>query len=77
MIIEYELVKREADHVTKQLIYDNLFIEDISNGKYMHYPDEVEKLCKDGYTVEHLRVVEELQHDKEGTVLYGERWHKI
>lgn len=129
MIMQFELVKREADQVTKQLVHRVVYDDDISSGEYMRYPYEVEELCKDGYAVEHVRVVEEPQRLKlyfamfailkdheyhasagyifattkelatgmlrarygaetvvrslqempyeEGTVLYGERWHKV
>lgn len=119
MIVEFELVKREADQVTKRLVH----------AVYTLYPDEVEELSRDGYAIEHIRVLEDSQslklyfamfailkdheyhasagyifaYDKdramellkkrygeetrvrsieelkyeEGTVLYGERWHKL
>lgn len=129
MIVEFELVKREADQVTKRLVHRIVSDDDINSGTYMSCPNEVEELCKDGYAVKHVRVVEEPQRLKlyfamfailkdheyhasagyifaysedraiemlkkrygeetrvrsieelkfeEGTVLYGERWHKI
>ena len=128
MIMQFELVKQEADQVTKQLVHRVVYDDDISSGEYMRYPYEVEELCKDGYAVERVRVVEEPQRLKlyfvtfavhkgneyhaaagyifantmgdamdlleqkygeirlraidevpveEGTVLYGERWHKV
>ena len=129
MIMQFELVKREVDQVTKQLVHHVVYDDDISSGEYMRYPYEVEELFKDGYAVEHVRVVEEPQRLKlyfamfailkdheyhasagyifaknkdraidmlrkkygeettvrsmkempyeEGTVLYGERWHKV
>jgi len=129
MIVEFELVKREADQVTKRLVHRIVSDDDIVSGVYMSYPDEAEELCKDGYAVEHVRVlegsqrlklyfamfavlkdheyhasagyifaydrdravemlkkrygeetrvrsIEELKYE-EGTVLYGERWHKL
>jgi len=129
MIVEFELVKREADQVTKRLVHRIISDDDIVNGTYMRYPNEVEELFQDGYTIEHVRVlegsqrlklyfamfailkdheyhasagyifaydrdravemlkkrygeetrvrsIEELKYE-EGTVLYGERWHKL
>ena len=129
MIVEFELVKREADQVTKRLVHRIVSDDDIVSGAYMRYPDEVEELFRDGYTIEHVRVlegsqrlklyfamfavlkdheyhasagyvfaygrdrvadmlkkrygeetrvrsIEELKYE-EGTVLYGERWHKL
>lgn len=128
MIVEFELVKREADQVTKQLIH-RIVSDDIVRGGYVRYPDEVEELFREGYAIEHVRVlegshrlklyfamfailkgheyhasagyifaydreravnilkkrygeetrvrsIEELPYE-EGTVLYGERWHKL
>ena len=129
MIVEFELVKREVDNVSKILVHRIVSDDDIVSGAYMHYPDEVEELFRDGYSIEHVRVlegsqrlklyfamfailkeheyhasagyvfaydgdravdmlkkrygektrirsIEELKYE-EGTVLYGERWHKI
>ena len=129
MIVEFELVKCEADQVTKRLVHRIASDDDIVSGAYMRYPDEVEELFRDGYAIEHIRVVdgsqklklyfamfailkdheyhasagyvfaysrdraiemmkkrygeetkvrsiEELKFE-EGTVLYGERWHKL
>ena len=129
MIVEFELVKRDEDQVTKWLVHRIVSDDDIVSGVYMSYPDEAEELCKDGYAVEHVRVlegsqrlklyfamfailkdheyhasagyvfaydrdratemlkkrygeetrvrsIEELSYE-EGTVLYGERWHKL
>lgn len=128
MIVEYELVKRDGNQVGKRLVY-RIIPNDINNSESMPYPNEVEKLCQDGYIVENTRAVDELiklklyfamfailkDHEyhasagyifaynrdrvtdmlkkrygeetrvrsieelkyKEGTVLYGERWHKI
>ena len=128
MILEYELVKREGNQVGKRLVY-HIVPNDINNSESIPYPNEVEKLCQDGYIVENTRVVytpiklklyfamfailkdheyhasagyifaydknraiemlkkrygeetrvrsiEELKYE-EGTVLYGERWHKL
>lgn len=129
MIVEFELVKREEDQVTKQLVHRIVSDDDIVSGAYMRYPNEVEELFRDGYAIEHVRVLEGSQrlklyfamfavlkdheyhasagyvfaYDKdraigmlrkkygvetrvrsieelsyeEGTVLYGERWHKL
>lgn len=129
MIIEFELVKHEDDLVTKRLVNRVVSGEDIVSGAYIRYPNEVEKLFRDGYAIEHVRVLEESQKLKlyfalfailkdheyhasagyifaysedratemlkkrygeetrvrsieelkfeEGTVLYGERWHKL
>lgn len=129
MIVEFELVKQEADQTTKRLVHRVVSDDDIVSGAYMRYPDEVEELFRDGYAIEHVRVlegsqrlklyfamfailkdheyhasagyvfaynrdravdmlkkrygeetivrsIEELKYE-EGTVLYGERWHKI
>ena len=129
MIVEFELVKRDEDQVTKQLVHRIVSDDDIVNGAYMRYPNEVEELFRDGYAIEHVRVlegsqrlklyfamfavlkdheyhasagyifaydrdravdmlkkhygeetrvrsIEELKYE-EGSVLYGERWHKI
>ena len=128
MILEYELIKREGNQVGKRLVY-RIVPNDINNSESIPYPNEVEKLCQDGYVVENTRVVnapiklklyfamfavlkdheyhasagyifaydreraiemlkkrygeetrvrsiEELPYE-EGTVLYGERWHKL
>ncbi len=129
MIVEFELVKHEADQVTKRLFHRIISDEDINNGTCIRYPNEVEELFRDGYAIEHIRVLEGSQRLKlyfamfailkdheyhasagyifaysedraiemlkkrygeetrvrsieelkfeEGTVLYGERWHKI
>ncbi len=129
MIIEFELVKREADQISKRLFHRIISDEDINNGTCIRYPNEVEKLFRDGYAIEHIRAVDSSQKLKlyfamfailkdheyhasagyvfaynedrvidmlkkhygeetrvrsieelkfeEGTVLYGERWHKI
>lgn len=129
MIVEFELVKREEDQVTKQLVHRIVSDDDIVSGAYMRYPDEVEELFRDGYAIECVRVLEGSQRLKlyfamfailkdheyhasagyifaydrdraigmlrkkygvetrvrsieelpyeEGTVLYGERWHKL
>lgn len=129
MIVEFELVKRETDQVSKKVIHRIVSDDDIVSGAYMRYPDVVEELFRDGYVIEHTRVVENSQRLKlyfamfavlkdheyhasagyvfaydrdraigmlrkkygvetrvrsieelpyeEGTVLYGERWHKL
>ena len=129
MIVEFELVKREADQITKRLVHRIVSDDDIVSGEYRRYPDEAEELFRDGYEIEHVRVLEGSQrlklyfamfavlkdheyhasaryvfaYDKdraigmlrkkygvetrvrsieelpyeEGTVLYGERWHKL
>ena len=129
MIIQFELVKQESDQVTKQLVHRIVSDDDIVSGTYMRYPNEVEQLFRDGYAIEHIRVLEGSQRLKlyfamfavlkdyeyhasagyifaygrdratellkkrygketrvssieelpyeEGTVLYGERWHKL
>ena len=128
MIVEFELVKRETDQISKRLVH-RIVSDDIVNGGCVRYPDEVEELFRDGYAIEHVRVLEDSQrlklyfamfsvlknheyhasagyifaYDKdratemlkkrygeetrvrsieelpyeEGTVLYGERWHKL
>ena len=129
MIIEFELVKREDDRITKRLVHRIVSDDDIHSGTYMHYPNEVEELFRDSYAIEHVRAIDDSQKLKlyfamfailkdheyhasagyvfaysrdraiemlkkrygeetrvrsieelkfeEGTVLYGERWHKI
>lgn len=129
MIVEFELVKRDEDQVTKRLVHRIVSDDDIVSGAYMRYPNEVEELFRDGYAIEHVRVlegsqrlklyfamfavlkdyeyhasagyifaydrdrainmlkkhygektrvrsIEELKYE-EGSVLYGERWHKL
>ena len=129
MIVEFELVKREADQVTKQLVRRVVSDDDVVSGAYIRYPNEAEGLFREGYAIEHISVLEDSQKLKlyfamfavlkdheyhasagyifaydreravemlkkrygeetrvrsieelkyeEGTVLYGERWHKI
>ena len=61
MIVEFELVKREEDQVTKRLVHRVVSGDDVVSGAYMRYPDEVEELFRDGYAIEHVRVLEEPQ----------------
>lgn len=126
MIVEFELVKREPDKVIKRLVHDT-YCEG-----YNRFPDEVEKLLKEGFVIADNRLIEETDTSRnlklyfailailkdheyyayagyvfaysedrvadmlkkkygeetrirsiqeleyeEGTVLYGERWHKL
>ena len=126
MIVEFELVKREPDKVTKRLVHDTYY------EGYNRFPNEVEELLREGYVIADNRLIEETgtaqklklyfamfailkDHEyhasasyifaysrdratemlkkrygketrvrsieelkyEEGTVLYGERWHKI
>ena len=64
MIVEFELVKRETDQISKRLVHRIVSDDDIVSGAYMRYPDEVEELFRDGYTIEHARVLEGSQRLK-------------
>lgn len=130
MIVEFELVKREADNVSKILVQD--WCPDDASGKFFYYSEKMEDMLRDGYIIENTRIIgedfypkelklyfamfailkdheyhasagyvfaysrdraiemlkkrygeetrirsiEELPYE-EGTVLYGERWHKL
>ena len=53
MIIEFELVKREPDKVIKRLVHDT-YCEG-----YNRFPNEVEKLLREGFVIADNRLVEE------------------
>ena len=131
MIVEFELVKRETDSISKILFQDWYPLDKASEG-FVHYSEKLEDLLRDGYVIENWNVIEEeffsnelklyfamfavlKDHEyhasagyifaysrdravemlkkqygeetrvrsieelkfEEGTVLYGERWHKI
>lgn len=131
MIVEFELVKREADNVSK-IIFQDLYPLDKASGGFIPYSEKLEDLLRDGYVIENWNVIEEeffsnelklyfamfailKDHEyrasagyifaysreraiemlkkrygeetrvrsieelpyEEGTVLYGERWHKL
>lgn len=131
MIVEFELVKREADNVSKILFQDWYPLDKASEG-FIHYSEKLEDLLRNGYVIENWNVIEEeifsnelklyfamfailKDHEyhasagyifaysedraiemlkkrygeetrvrsieelkfEEGTVLYGERWHKL
>lgn len=69
MIVEFELVKRKKDIVTKRLIHDEISNSDIG-GQYLRYPDEVEELLQEGYTVEHIYLTENALSLDYGLKLY-------
>lgn len=131
MIVEFELVKREADNVSKILLQD-WYPLDKASGQFVPYSAKLEDLLRDGYVIKNWKVIEEDFYPKElklyfamfailkdheyhasagyvfaysrdraiemlkkrygeetrvrsieelkfeeGTVLYGERWHKL
>lgn len=131
MIVEFELVKREADKVLK-ILFQDWYPLDKASGGFIHYSEKLEDLLRDGYVIENWNVIEEeffsnelklyfamfailKDHEyhasagyvfaysrnraiemlkkrygeetrvrsieelkfEEGTVLYGERWHKL
>lgn len=128
MIVEFELMKREADQVIKRIVHDTYY------EGYKRFPNEVEELLQEGFVIADNRLIEDTDsisiqnlklyfaifsilkdHEyhasagyifaysedrvikmlkkrygeetivrsieelkfEEGTVLYGERWHKL
>ena len=53
MLVEFELVKREADQVIKRLVQD-VYIDG-----YKKFPDEVEELLQEGFAIADNRLIEE------------------
>ena len=130
MIVEFELVKREVDNVSKILFHDWCAYD--ASGKFIPHSEKMEDMLRSGYVIENARIIgedfypkelklyfamfailkdheyhasagyifaysedraiemlkkrygdetrvrsiEELKFE-EGTVLYGERWHKL
>ncbi len=54
MIVEFELVKREVDNVSKILVQE--WHPDDASGQYIKYSEKMEDMLRDGYVIENARI---------------------
>ena len=54
MIVEFELVKREPDNVSKILVQE--WRSDDASGQYIQYSEKIEDMLRDGYVIENARI---------------------
>lgn len=55
MIIEFELVKRETDNISKILVQE--WYPDNASGQYIRYSEKMEDMLRDGYVIESTRII--------------------
>lgn len=54
MIVEFELVKRETDNVSKILVQE--WQPDDASCQYIQYSEKMEDMLRDGYVIENTRI---------------------
>lgn len=54
MIVEFELMKREADNVSKILVQE--WHPDDASDQYIRYSEKMEDMLRDGYVIENARI---------------------
>ena len=54
MIVEFELVKREVDNVSKILVQE--WNSDDASRQYIQHSEKMEDMLRDGYVIENARI---------------------
>jgi len=54
MIVEFELVKREVDNISKILVQE--WHPDDASRQYIQHSEKMEGMLRDGYVIENARI---------------------